>query len=854
MGDGESHSKPFALPGSRPHYTPDRPGQVEHIRLDLTLDLEQQRVAGICQIRLNPIRSGITTLTLDAVHLDVQAVQVNQQIQTFDYDGKILEIYLTQPTAMGQLLTLTITYAVEQPTRGIYFIYPTSDYPDKPRQVWTQGEDEDSRFWFPCFDYPGQLATSEIIVTVANPYRVISNGTLISQTSLANGYSRYHWHQQEVHPTYLMTLAVGDFAEVVDYWREKPVTYYVEKNRLGDVTRSMGKTPAMIEFFSTVFGYPYPYPKYAQVCVADFIFGGMENTSATLLTDRCLLDERAALDYFWTESLVAHELAHQWFGDLLVIKHWSHAWIKEGMATYAETLWEEFANGQQEASYHRYQDQQAYLEEDRSRYRRPMVTHIYKDAIELYDCHIYQKGGCVYHMIRQQLGDDLFKKAIQIFVQKYAHQTVETVDLLRAIDQATGQNLSPLFDQYVFRGGHPDYKVSYSWDSETKLAKVTVAQTQGADTLFDLRIPIAFGYEQGKRLKSFTVRIQEAEQSFYFPLETKPEWISFDHGNHTLKTVELTYALPELKAQLLWDPDPISRILAAQAIAKKGGLEAVKALQLGLGQETFWPVRQEICGALGTITLQQAFAVVSQALADPSPQVRKAAIQALAQQKSRDHFEQIRPFLQIGDPSYQVEAAAATALGKIAGGSVERQPEATEVVEIFRQALAEKVGWNEVVRAGVVAGLAHLKDSPPALEVLLSLTSSGTSQPLRLAAIRALGTYASQQDQPRIIERLRELAREDFFFIQIAVVTALSQLKTPQAISILQSMDSQDGRISRRVAEAIRQVQAQMGNDPALQQLREELTQLKQTHVDLLSRLSALESQAKSPSDEATPA
>lgn len=323
----------------------------------------------------------------------------------------------------------------------------------------------------------------------------------------------------------------------------------------------------------------------------------MENTSTTLLTDRCLLDERAALDNRNSETLVAHELAHQWFGDLIVIKHWSHAWIKEGMATYSEVLWTEHEYGQDDAAYYLLKEARSYIAEDKSRYRRPIVTNVYREAIELYDRHLYEKAACVYHMIKTELGDELFTKAIHTFVKNNAHKTVETIDLLRAIEQTTGRNLLFLFDQYVFRGGHPDYQVNYSWDGDSKLAKVTVKQTlvkndkngDSSKELFDLKIPIAFGYlkEEKPELTTFTVRIHEQEQTFYFPLAEKPKFISFDVGNNYLKTVKLVYPLAELKAQLEFDPDPTSRIYAAEALVKKGGLEVVKVLSKALIEESF---------------------------------------------------------------------------------------------------------------------------------------------------------------------------------------------------------------------------------------------------------------------------
>ena len=231
-----------------------------------------------------------------------------------------------------------------------------------------------------------------------------------------------------------MTLAVGKYVELRDEWHGKPVTYYVEPGQKAAAKLSMGKTPRMMTFFSQAYGYEYAYDKYAQVCAADYIFGGMENTSTTILTDRCLLDEKAAIYNLGTETLVAHELAHQWFGDLAVIKHWSHAWIKEGMASYAEVLWLEHEYGEDLGAYYLLGQAREYLSEDSDRYRRPLVTNIYREAIELYDSHIYEKGACVYHMIRAQLGENLFQQAIATFLQNHAHQTVETVDLLRAIE------------------------------------------------------------------------------------------------------------------------------------------------------------------------------------------------------------------------------------------------------------------------------------------------------------------------------------------------------------------------------------------------------------------------------------
>ncbi|MBD2114316.1 MULTISPECIES: M1 family metallopeptidase [Cyanophyceae] len=853
--------KSFEMPGAKPHYNPDRPGQVEHIALDLSLDLEQKVCAGTCKIRINPVRDGVDSLTLDAVNQQIESVKVGSAKQDFDYDGEQLIVRLKKPTIAGESFTVAIAYRLVQPERGIYFIGPDKHYPDKPVQVWTQGEDEDSRFWFPCFDYPGMLSTSEIKVRVPAAYQVVSNGELVSTTEDGD-HKIYHWHQQQVHPTYLMALAVGEFDVIQDQWQDIPVTYYVEKGRKDQGQLTMGKTPRMVEFLSEKYGYRYAFPKYAQVCAADFIFGGMENTSVTILTDRCLLDERAAIDNRNSESLVVHELAHQWFGDLLVINHWSHAWVKEGMATYSEVMWTEQEYGPDDAAYYRLGEARSYLSEDKSRYRRPMVTHVYREAIELYDRHIYEKGACVYHMIRAELGDALFWKAIHTFVQNNAHQTVETIDLLRAIDRATGRNLRPLFDQYVLRGGHPDYKVAYSWDGDSNLAKVTVTQTQAKDGdtsstsgLFDLKIPIGFGFvgkgKAGKvEVKPFTVRIHEREQALFFPLDKKPDFISFDIGNHYLKTAELEYPVAELKAQLKHDPDPLSRIAAAIALAKKGSLEAVTALSAALTDEPFWGVRVEVAEQLASVKLDQAVGGLLKGLQDPEARVRRAVVESLGDIKTAESFKSLKSIAEKGDPSYYVEAAAIRSLGKVGAADLEGKAKDKKILKLLESILKERQGWNETVRSGAIAALSQFKSSEEALDLLLKYTEPGTPQALRLAAIRSLGAISKGQSKPnieRILDRLEAIASEPFFLTQVSAVSGLSGIETGRAMGILQSLadHTPDGRVRRRAQEAVQDVQKAIGKDKAVEKLRQELDDLKKSNQELKSRLETLEAKAK---------
>jgi len=428
-----------------------------------------------------------------------------------------------------------------------------------------------------------------------------------------------------------------------------------------------------------------------------------------------------------------------------------------------------------------------------------------------------------------------------------------------------------LFDQYVYRGGHPDYKVAYSWDGDSKLAKVTVTQTQVKDSkndngnskdVFDMKIPIGFGYKPEKEagdessarstpnLKTFTVRVYEREQSFYFPLEEKPAFISFDVGNKYLKTVALEYGVAELKAQLQFDPDPVSRIYAAHALAKKGGLEAVKTLSEVLNKEPFWAVRAEVAGQLAEIKLDQAFEGLVSGLRDKDARVRRAVVGALGKIKTHETFKALRSILEKGDDSYYVEAAAASAMGGTVATNHDEKPSEEQVVKELKLVLKERQGWNEIVRSGAIAGLAQMKTSEDALNLILKYTAAGTPQALRLAAIRSLGTISTGQTNinlERILQRLAELSKETFFLTQVCVVAALGQMETRKAIRILRSLADQtpDGRVRRMADEAVQRVQKNAGSDAAVKQLREELDQVKKENQDLKSRMESLEAKAK---------
>ncbi len=344
--------KPFPRPGAQARYGPDKLVHVEHIDLYVTPDLAARRMDGVCTTTIRAIDDGVSELTLDAVDLVVGSVR--------DADGHPLEfrrrpltltVYFKRPLRAGERTSFAVAYLVDRPRAGLHFVAPTKEHPDRPTQCWTQGQDAYARYWFPCFDYPHAKQTTSTTIVVPIGTFALGNGRLAERRDdTQSGYTTFRYVQEIPHATYLVSVVAGAFTEVEQTGGSVPIFYYVQPGREADGERAFSKTPQMMAVFERADRRPYPYARYSQIAVADFIFGGMENTSATTQTDRTLHDERAHMD-FSSDPLVAHELAHQWFGDLLTTRDWSHAWLNEGFATFFEMAFREADRGLDEYLY-----------------------------------------------------------------------------------------------------------------------------------------------------------------------------------------------------------------------------------------------------------------------------------------------------------------------------------------------------------------------------------------------------------------------------------------------------------------------------------------------------------------------
>jgi len=844
VGALAARREPFAFPGTSKKYARDRVVDVEHVRLDVAVDPAARTIAGTATHTVAALVDGCDRVSFDAVELVIEGVRDGDgRPLAFEHRDGVVCVRLSEPLATGARTSIAIAYH-GSPRRGIYFIAPDAAYPGKPLEAWTQGQDEDARYWFPCFDAPIEKTTTEMVVTVPSKFTTLSNGALLEKRAgAAKGTTTWHWKMAIPHVSYLVTLAVGEFdrVELPGGPEGLPLYALVPKGSAKVAARCLGRTGDMVKAFSARFGVAYPYEQYAQVVVSDFIFGGMENTTATTLTEYALYDERAALDYD-ADDLVAHELGHQWWGDLLTCRDWSHAWLNEGFATFCEEVYREHRLGTEEARQHVFAAARRYMAEDGGEYRRPIVSKDFEEPIDIFDRHLYEKGGWVLHMLRAEVGDELFWKSIGHYARSNAGKSVVTEDLRRAFEETTGRSLEWFFDQWIYGAGHPELKASWSYDEKQGVATIKVEQGQAADAT----TPVAFRGTMtvelvaGERRETRRLAIVDRAHAFHVPFPSKPERVRFDPEGEWLAAWTLDLGLDAHRATLASDPSVVLRMRAAVALAKDSSEPTIAALARALRSDAFWAVGAEAAAALGEIRTPAAREALLAALsAVKHPKARRAVVTALGAFRGDEAAgTALRGVLEKGDASLFVEADAAEALGRT------RVAFAREVLE---KALSSKDSWADTIRAGAVRGLGSLA-SEAALPALFARLARGNHPRVRTAAALSLATIGARLVvRDAIRERLEEAIDDRDFRVQMAAIAALRTLGDDRAIPALRRGAEQatDGRVKRACRATARRLEQGAVRTQETARLSDAVEALRRENGELKARLEKLESVAR---------
>ena len=820
LGKGFPFDPDTAHAGNGRQYAPDRVIDVKHVLLDLTPDFVKRDLAGVATLTFSPIAKPLRQLRLDAIDLQVSKVESSAPIEAWDAGKKAITITFADPVPVDAETTVTVTYSAH-PEGGWYYRTAAMGYPQGDDHFWTQGEPQTHRHWFPGYDYPNERFTSEVICRVPKGMTVLSNGRLIKEGQEGD-LTLFHWLQEEEHVNYLISVVGGYFKKLESKHGELPLAFLTPPSEFAVAENSFRDTAAILAFFEIETGVKFPWAKYYSVCVTDFVAGGMENTSMTTLTTNTLFSADSE-NLRSSHQLDAHEVAHQWFGNLLTCKDWSHLWLNEGFATYYTHLYDAEKSGTDEMLYQLYTDGRQVIDNPDE---KPIVWRGYTDPFEQFDYRAYHKGGWVLHMLRSQVGPELFRKTITTYLDRHRNSSVVTQDLLAVFEETTGRSWDEFFDQWVFHGGEPLLKVAYAWDQERGQAKLTIQQTQKTSDkvlLFDFPLPVRFVDEKGT-VSDFSIRIHEASEDFYFTLPAKPAIVRLDPDLTVLTSIDLALPNVMLYAQLERGDDMMGRLLAAKALGGKNDSESLNRLQKALSGDSFYGVRIEAARALAKTRTPEALAVLLAATTQDDARARQEVVASIGKFYTADAFTALSGIV----ASEKNPDIVVTAIGAL---SAYLQEETGPVL----LAALERESYRHRIAAAAISGLRSRGEestADPLQEHLLKnearFTTGDFGRALDSLAYLARhredeGRAATQQFIAAYLDHPKENLRR-------TAIGALGTLEDRRSLGALQTFvgtGDSEAPEAKAATEAIRKITAGRSQADEVKDLRRELLELQ---------------------------
>ncbi|TAL62607.1 MAG: hypothetical protein EPN85_02250 [Bacteroidetes bacterium] len=690
------------------HPTPSRIVDIIHTKLDVRFDWEKQYLYGQATITLKPYFYPVKEITLDAKNFEVKRVslvgdvyvktmydhkkspdgsyEANVQKKTeknellFTYNKEQLTISLDKEYTRNDTLNIYIDYVAKPNERatntgnaitsdkGLYFINPIGKEKDKPTQLWTQGEPESNSYWFPTVDKPNERMTHEISITIDSTHKkfvTLSNGLLISSKNNADGTRTDHWKQSLPSAPYLVMMAVGDFSVVKDKWKNMEVNYYVEHEYERYAKDIFGKTPEMLEFFSTRLGTPYPWEKYSQVVVRDYVSGAMENTTAVIHGSFLNQTDREMLDNSY-EDVISHELFHHWFGDYVTCEQWSNLTLNEGFATYGEYLWKEYKYGRDAADVLARESMQGYFS-SAVKTTKHLVRYRYDAPDDMFDAHSYNKGGAILHMLRKYVGDEAFFSALRDYLDKYKFTSVEADNLRLVFEQVTGEDLHWFFDQWFFGMGHPKIVIRHNYSDSLKNYFVDIYQTQDTKTFPAFKFPLDIDiYMDGKKERK-RVWVNNTSEFFTFPVAHKPSLVNVDAEKSLLCIKEEKKSIPEWAFQYKNCPLYADRLEALKECAVFASVQEAADVLIAALNDVSPDLRERAIIMSEKLAAEHKNAVkerlIELAKNDPKSSVRALSIDQLSKNFEGDELSSLYR-QSVNDRSYSVAGTSLSAFAK----------------------------------------------------------------------------------------------------------------------------------------------------------------------------------------------
>lgn len=725
----------------------------------------------------------------------IERVSVNaDSSNSYRYDGT--NLFVKKPRDRTDLL-VEIAYRAEKPKRGLHFSIPDRFHPNAICQAWTQGGSENNRYWLPVYDYPNMKFSSEIILAVPPNQRVISNGLLI-ESFVAGDKNVFHWLMDRPHSSYLISFYAGEFEELAESSDGVKLHYYFPKNKAMQAEVTFSGTPNMMRFFERYTKVKYPFKSYSQTCIQGLRREGMENTSAARLTDWILHDGSLANE-LESDALISHELAHQWFGDLVSPKDWSDKWLSEGFATYLQSLYLRETKGEDEFYYDLFRKLDRYLEEASDRYTRPISTKFYSLPEEMRDRHSYEKAALVIHGLSFLISEPKFVRAIQSFLQEHEFSNVDSGDFRTAVESVSGgEDLSWFFDQWIYSAGHPKVKITWSYQKKQQKVRIDLIQMQNENQIHRLfRFPLRITLRKGN--STLDSRILEVEDFFTeveFSSSQEPDYLCLGGEALLPCEIETNEDIRMQTRKLLYDEHLVCRLSAARAIGKfqNSTEESVRVLGALLNDnETFWGLAVECARALGSLKAPAAIEELLKGTANRDSRVRRMAVASLGNSQDRRCFQELKRIFE-EDTNVYVRGSAIEGIGKI------DEPGSRE---LLLKALTE-TSQNDVVASSALTGISNSK-SQDLIDILLQCAFPPTNDTLRIAATSSLWPFTKI---PRVRDAIYSLAFDESAEVRIATIDAICKSENSDNLALLEEILQNDieGMVVRRAIDAKRKL------------------------------------------------
>ena len=775
----------FTLPGADVHYPPDLEIEPVHLDIDLHVDLAALTVGGTVTTTVVARRAGPRSLKLHAVDfLDLAVSDADGRAVALSYDGREITATWADPFASGESRRLQIRYRVDRPVTGLFFSKPTPEMPSEPWFAATDHETERARHWLPCVDLPNVRAKLDFHLRAESRFTILANGALVGETDHGDGTKTAHYRLEQRCPSYLTCFAIGELSRCDDgEHRGKPIAYFATTEfDESHLRRSYGRTPKMLEWLTAKVGAELPWPKYFQFALPGF-GGAMENISLVSWDDVFVLDETLAREWNWiVDQINIHEMAHTFFGDLVVCRDFAHAWLKESWATYIESCWLEDQVSREEADYDFFVNATAYFGEADDKYKRPLVCRVFNHSWSMYDRHLYPGGACRLHTLRKLLGDDTFWAAVRDYVATFGGQVVETDDFRRMMEKHSGRSLGRFFDQWFYGKGYPSLKVGFEHDAEKGEGTFEIEQQQvdekaGVGTF---HLDLKLGWVVDGKLETLAVEIDNKSHTIVVPMPKDPEQVRVDPGNEVLLKLDFNPGDDKLRRQLTAAPDVVGRIRAGAELAKTGRAKNLAAIGEAFAAEPFWGVRLQWAKAVSKAGTDVAIEVlVAMVASEKDPLALESVIRAAGAHRDARVRSALQARLTAGLP-YRAASAALEGLGAQRGDA--------PVEELVRRAGQDGFGGH--VQAGAFRALAATRRREMAT-VLLEATGVGkTSNRARPAAVAALGTLGhvlERGDRERVRDRIVDLLRDPIERVRRAALGSLETLGDAEAIGAIES-------------------------------------------------------------------